>query len=91
MIRKSSLQGKFQDIEAVCNIARTLLGLDDMTGVRGTLGLLAVDFIAAPTDVTVEDLLQVHPGTSKALNISLTRDFLALISSDCCTTLCTPG
>jgi len=90
MIRKSSLQARFQDIRAVCNIARTLLGHDNMTGVRGTLGLLAVDFIAAPPDVTAKDLLQVYPGTSKTLMLLLTVTFLALIYSDCCTTLCTP-
>ncbi|ODM15236.1 hypothetical protein SI65_09177 [Aspergillus cristatus] len=58
MVRKSSPQGKFQDVGAVCDIARTLLDFDNITGVRGTLGLLAVDFIAAPLDVTVEYLLQ---------------------------------
>lgn len=72
MIRKPSPQGKFQDVRAVCHIARALLGLDNITGVRGTLGLLAVDFISAPPDVTVEDLLQVRLGTSKILNMSLT-------------------
>jgi len=72
MVRKSSPQGKFQDVGAVCDIARTLLDFDNMTGVQGTLGLLAVDFIAVPLDVTLEYLLQVHPGTCKTLSKSLT-------------------
>lgn len=59
MTRKPILQGKSHDIEAVCNIAFTLLGLGDTVGVRGTMGILAENFTGAPSTATVEDLLQV--------------------------------
>lgn len=59
MTRKPILQGKSHDIEAVCNIALTLLGLSGSVGVRGTMDLLAEDFTGAPSTATVEDLLQV--------------------------------
>ena len=60
MVRKPIWQGKHKDIEAVCNIAHTLLGLGGTVGVRGTMGLLAEDFARAPTNTTIEDLLQVR-------------------------------
>lgn len=60
MVRKPISQGKGKDIEAVCNIAHTLLGLGGTVGVRGTMGLLAADFAGAPTNTTAEDLLQVR-------------------------------
>lgn len=59
MMRKPILQGKSHDIEAVCNIAFTLLGLRDSVGVRGTMGLLTEDLTGAPSTATIEDLLQV--------------------------------
>ena len=59
MTRSPILQGKSYDIEAVCNIAFTLLSLSDTVGVRGTMGILAEDFTGAPSTATVEDLLQV--------------------------------
>lgn len=59
MTRKPIMQRKSQDIEAVCNIAFTLLGLGDTVGGRGTMGILAEDFTGAPSTATVEDLLQV--------------------------------
>ena len=58
MIREPILQGKSQDIEALCNIARSLLGLEPGR-VRGTMGRLAKNFTNAPPNATVDDLLQV--------------------------------
>ena len=63
MTRESILQGTSHDIEAVCNIAHALLGLSDITGVRGTMGRLAEDFTGASPNATVDDLLQVPPRT----------------------------
>lgn len=60
MVRKPIWQGKHKDIEAVCNIAHTLLGLGGTVGVRGTMGLLAEDFAGAPANTTAKDLLQVR-------------------------------
>ena len=60
MIREPILQGKSQDIEALCNIARSLLGLEPGR-VRGTMGRLAKNFTNAPPGATVDDLLKVSP------------------------------
>ena len=60
MIRNPILQGKLKDIEAVCNIAHSLLGFGGTAAVRGAMGLLAEDFACAPANTNVEDLLQVR-------------------------------
>jgi hypothetical protein len=61
MIRDPRPQGKAEDIRSVCKMVHTLLRLGDATGVRGTMGILAEDFIGVPPTATVEDLLQVRP------------------------------
>lgn len=63
MIREPTTQGKSQDIEAIYSIARTLLGLDNVTAVRGVMGGLAEGFIGASQNATVDDRLQVFSGT----------------------------
>ena len=60
MVREHNPQGKEQDIKSVCDMADMLLGLGDMVGVRGTTGLLAQDFAAAPSTMTVDEMLQVR-------------------------------
>ncbi|KAE8332979.1 hypothetical protein BDV39DRAFT_199327 [Aspergillus sergii] len=60
MIRGLIHGGEVMDISATLNIARKLLGLQGTSGGRGTVGLLAHDFTAAPRGVTIEQLLQ-HP------------------------------
>lgn len=62
MIQKSTLQRKSQDIKTLCNIACSLLGLEPGR-VRGTMGCLAKNFMNAPSDATVDDLLQVSSET----------------------------
>lgn len=58
---KSSMHSKAKDIQAVCNMARRLLRLEQPTRVHGTIGLLAEDFAGAqPTTTTADDLLQVR-------------------------------
>lgn len=59
MIRGLIHGGEVIDISATLNIARKLLGLQGTSGGRGTVGLLAHDFTAAPRGVTIEQLLQV--------------------------------
>lgn len=59
MVRKPTQQGQSDDIKALSSIARTLLGLENGGGVRGTIGLLAEDFTRGSSDKKVDDLLQV--------------------------------
>lgn len=59
MIRKNRSQGKAEDIRSVCKIVHALLRLNDATGVRGTMGILAEDFVGVSQTATAEDLLQV--------------------------------
>lgn len=56
---KRSVLSKAEDVQAICNIARRLLGLEEPTKVRGTIGLLAEDFAGAPSTATAGDLFQV--------------------------------
>ncbi|RMJ22821.1 hypothetical protein PHISP_06310 [Aspergillus sp. HF37] len=60
MTRERRPQGKAEDIRSVCKMVHTLLRLSDATGVRGTMGILAEDFVGVPSTATAEDLLQ-HP------------------------------
>lgn len=76
MIRQSTQQEKFDDIKAICTIARTLLGLDNGGGIRGTIGLLAEDFTSGSSDKQVDDLLQVSSKHSNHLVMFLTNDKL---------------
>ena len=48
------------DIQAVRNIAWRLLRFEELTRVRGTIGLLAEDFAGALPTVTADELLQVR-------------------------------
>jgi hypothetical protein len=63
LIREPRRQQKSKDLQAVCSIARSLLRLDEMTAIRGTMGLLAEDFTGSSGRATAADLLKVS-GTS---------------------------
>ena len=58
---QSTSGGKAEDIRSVCKIVHSLLHLQDATGVRGIMGMLAWDFTGVSPMVTPEDLLQVRP------------------------------
>ncbi|KAE8371413.1 kinase-like protein [Aspergillus bertholletiae] len=58
MIQGSGQDRKENDIQAVCAIARLLLGLDTTSGLRGTIGFLAEDFTGAPKTITATGLLK---------------------------------
>ena len=51
---------KAKDVQAVRNTARRLLRFEELTRVRGTIGLLAEDFAGALPTATADDLLQVR-------------------------------
>lgn len=59
---------------------RTLLGLDNPTAARGTITLLAVDFINAPPMASVDELLKVNSRGAALLirqaDIGLSASFL---------------
>ena len=59
MVRPSKPRGKAQDLRAVCSMVWGLLGLGKTEGTGGTTRLLASDFAAAPSSVTMEGLLLV--------------------------------
>ncbi|PIG85279.1 hypothetical protein AARAC_004371 [Aspergillus arachidicola] len=61
MARGSSPQEKSKDIQSILKIARQLLGLQGTSGGSGTMGLLAHDFTAAPSNTSIDQLLQVSP------------------------------
>ncbi|KAE8371233.1 kinase-like protein [Aspergillus bertholletiae] len=58
MARDSSPQEKSKDIQSILKIARQLLGLQGTSGGTGTMGLLAHDFTAAPSNIAIDQLLQ---------------------------------
>jgi hypothetical protein len=59
MVSRPQGREKSADVQAVCTLAGALLELDDMPGTRGTIGLLASDFVNAPLTATVDELLKV--------------------------------
>ncbi|KAL3484450.1 kinase-like domain-containing protein [Aspergillus germanicus] len=65
MIVRPAAREKAKDIHAFCRMASTLLRPNLAPETRGTIGLLASDFVNVPPTATVEELLQ-HP----FLNIS---------------------
>ncbi|THC88224.1 hypothetical protein EYZ11_012328 [Aspergillus tanneri] len=58
MVTNSGPKGMSRDIKDVCKLARLLLGSSDAPATRGTVGVLASDFAHAPSDVTIDELLQ---------------------------------
>lgn len=52
---------KSQDIQAVYSMARMLLNQKTAPERRGTVGILASDFVNAPPTATIDELLQVRP------------------------------
>ncbi|KAH8431450.1 uncharacterized protein LDX57_009112 [Aspergillus melleus] len=60
LVQSPTSVGKAQDVQAVCNIARKLLDLQNATTVRGTIGLIAEDFIGASPTATVDELLRIQ-------------------------------
>ncbi|KAL4947080.1 hypothetical protein BDW69DRAFT_199916 [Aspergillus filifer] len=58
MVLRPAEQEKSQDIQAVCRIARTLLGQNKIPEARGTVGILASDFTNVPPTATIDELLQ---------------------------------
>ncbi|KAF7177422.1 hypothetical protein CNMCM7691_005627 [Aspergillus felis] len=59
MVTSPEARDKSADVQAVCALAGALLELDDMPGTRGTIGLLASDFVNAPPTATIDELLKV--------------------------------
>ena len=59
MVGKPAGREKSQDIQAVCSIARTLLSQKTAPERRGTVGILASDFVNVPPTATVDELLKV--------------------------------
>jgi hypothetical protein len=59
MVTRREGREKSADAQAVCALAGALLELDDMPGTRGTIGLLASDFVNAPPTATIDELLKV--------------------------------
>jgi hypothetical protein len=59
MVRSAALE-RSRDTQAVCRMARTLLGANPAPETRGTVGLLIYDFLNAPATATVDELLQVR-------------------------------
>ncbi|KAL3459608.1 kinase-like domain-containing protein [Aspergillus heterothallicus] len=57
MVRPAALE-RSRDIQAVCRMARTLLGANPKPEIRGTVGLIVSDFLNAPATATVDELLQ---------------------------------
>ncbi|KAH2152324.1 hypothetical protein KXW37_001983, partial [Aspergillus fumigatus] len=58
MVTSPEARKKSADVQAVCALAGALLELDDMPGTRGTIGLLASDFVNAPPTATIDELLK---------------------------------
>jgi hypothetical protein len=56
MIQEPSPDRKARDIEAICQIANELLRDKDLLGMRGTLGILALNFLKW-NKATVDELL----------------------------------
>lgn len=59
MVSRPQEREKSADVQAVCTLAGVLLELDDMPGTRGTIGLLASDFVNAPSTAIIDELLKV--------------------------------